>query len=483
MRLASKIFGASTLVVLALVGVAAGSLLAVDRLVRAHREISDQSIPALQLEVSLQETVPQMLRLEVRYLVLKDRSYGDALQERVDRVTTNLERLNTLLRSEAEQRLYREVVAAFAGYRAQVSTARTLLGRGAASRALTLSEGPGRAALQRFDDALTQLAGATSAEVARAETAVRTLETRTWTAVLVTLSVSLVAAVGAIGFVAFRLTRSVRRLSAATRRVADGSFRDPLPVETRDEIGDLTRAFNGMAEQLQEVESLKQHFFAQVSHELRNPLTAIRGSAQLLLVRTQNILDANQRRCLQTIDDSVDRLLHLVNRILDFNRLRAGVFPLERQSVAFDKVVARALDVLAPQAEREGRRVEESAHGDDFVLLADEEALTQIVFNLVGNAIKFTPEGGAVHVTVTDEGTHVALAVRDTGPGIPLDAVARIFEPYRQVQCDRKGAGLGLAIVKELVGAHGGSIRVDTEEGKGACFIVRLPKAAAAVAA
>jgi signal transduction histidine kinase len=480
MRLASKMFAASTLVILALVGVAAWSLLAVDHLVRAHRDITSQSLPALQLEVALQDAAPRLLRLEARYLVLHDHAYGNALRERVDRATADLAQLDTLLRTSEERKIYGEAVVALATYQEHLSKERELLVRGQASRALRLSEGPARSAIERFDDALTQLTAATTAEVARAQVAVRALEARTWTTVLVILSISVLAAVGAVGAVALRLTRSVRRLSAATGRVADGSFKEPLPIETRDEIGDLTGSFNRMAERLREVEGLKEYFFAQISHELRNPLTAIRGSAQLLLGGTRNVLDATQRRWLETIDGSVDRLLILVTRILDFNRLRAGVFPLERQPIAFDKVVARALDMLRPQAEREGRLVEETSTGADFVITADDEALTQVVFNLVGNAIKFTPEGGSIHVGVTDVGTHVELAVRDTGPGIPAADVARIFEPYRQAHSGRKGAGLGLAIVKELIAAHGGSIRVDSEEGKGACFAVRLPKMAPA---
>jgi len=213
MRLASKIFGASTLIVVAVVGVAGGSLLAVDRLVRAHREISDESLPALQLEVSLQEAVPPLVRLEARYLVLKDRSYGEALRERVDRASAHLERLDSLLRSPAERRIYRDATAAFASYRAHLSTERSLLGRGDVSRALRLSEGPARAAVERFDDALTQLTGATTAEVARAQTAVRALEGRTWTTVLVTLSVSVVAAPSASAEAAPSPTYSVNQPS------------------------------------------------------------------------------------------------------------------------------------------------------------------------------------------------------------------------------------------------------------------------------
>jgi signal transduction histidine kinase len=478
MRLASKMFAASTLVILALVGVAAWSLLAVDHLVRAHRDITSQSLPALQLEVSLQEAVPRLLRLEARYLVLRDRAYGDLLRERAERAAADLARLESLLRSTAERKSYREAVVALATYQEHVNRERTLLTRGETARALRLSEGPARSAAERLDRALTQLTEATSAEVDRAQAAVRALENRTWTTVLATLSVSLLAAIGATGFVAFRLTRSVRQLYAATGRVVDGSFREPLAVETRDEIGELTHAFNRMAEQLREVEAHKQQFFSQISHELRNPLTAIRAAAQLLAKRAFEALNAKERQWLQSIDDSVDRLLSLVTQILDFNRLRAGVFPLERQSVELDKVVARALDVLGAQAEQQGLRLEETSTGADFVITADEEGLTQVVLNLVGNAIKFTPPGGSVGVAVTDAGTHLELAVRDNGPGIPAADVPRIFEPYQQAHRGRKGSGLGLAIVKELVGAHGGSIGVDSEEGKGTCITVCLPKTA-----
>jgi signal transduction histidine kinase len=476
MRLAFKILAASTLVILALVGVAGWSLLAVDRLVRAHHRIITQSLPALQLEASLRETLTRLRGLEARYLVLRDRAYGDLVKNRLNAATADLERLGPLLRSNEEQTIYRKAVGALTTYRQELSMEHTLLVRGEATRATRLSEGPMRSAAEQLDRTLAQLSEATSTEVDRAQAAVRALETRTWRTILITLSVSLLAALGATGFLAFRVTQSLRELSAATARVADGSFRDPLPIETRDEIGDLTRSFNLMAERLREGEALKQRFFSQISHELRNPLTTIRSAAQLLLERTRDVLDAKQRQWVEMIDGSIDRLLTLVNQILDLNRLRAGVFPLERQPIALDKVVGRALEVLQPQAEQRGLVVEQAWTEADCVILADEEALTKVVLNLVGNAIKFTPPGGSVRVAVTAAGTHVELAVKDTGPGIPAADLSRIFEPYQQAHRGRKGSGLGLAIVKELVGAHGGSIAVDSEEGKGSCFTVRLPK-------
>ena len=207
------------------------------------------------------------------------------------------------------------------------------------------------------------------------------------------------------------------------------------------------------------------------------PLTAIRASAQLLLRRPANLLDAKGRHWVQSIDSSVDRLLALVTRILDLNRLRAGVFPLELHRIELDKVVARAIDVLGAQAEQQAVILESTATGQDFAITADEDGLTQIILNLAGNAIKFTPPGGSVRVEVTDAGTYLELAVRDNGPGIPAADIHRVFEPYQQAHQGRKGSGLGLAIVKELVSAHGGTIAAESEEGKGTCMTVNLPKA------
>ena len=156
------------------------------------------------------------------------------------------------------------------------------------------------------------------------------------------------------------------------------------------------------------------------------------------------------------------------------------MFPLERQPVELDKVVARAIDVLGAQAEQYGLHLETSSTGADFSVTADEDALTQVILNLVGNALKFTPQGGSVRVGVTETPTQLELSVRDDGPGIPAADVSRIFEPYQQAHRGRKGSGLGLAIVKELVSAHGGSIGVDSVEGKGTCITVCLPRAAPA---
>jgi CHASE3 domain sensor protein len=166
MRLAFKIFAATTVVVLVLVGVAVWSLLAVDHLVAAHREITSRSLPALQLEVALQAAAPRLVRLEARYLVLRDGAYGALLKERIARTVADLARVDNLLASPAEKKSYREAVPALATYQEYVNEERALLAKGEAARALRLSEGPANGR-RGADRALTQLTEATSARVTR----------------------------------------------------------------------------------------------------------------------------------------------------------------------------------------------------------------------------------------------------------------------------------------------------------------------------
>jgi signal transduction histidine kinase len=290
------------------------------------------------------------------------------------------------------------------------------------------------------------------------------------------LLASLAAALATTALLAVHLTRSLRRLSIATAQLADGAFTHPLPVTSRDEIGELARSFNRMAERLREVDHLKEEFFSHISHELRTPLTSVKEATNLLLERVQGPLTAKQGRLVHIIAASSDRLLLLVNQVLDLSRLRARQLPLERRPVDMEKIVVRALEELRPQIEDKGLVVGCATSGSDFALQGDEDRLLRVVVNLVGNAIKFTPHGAAVTVGLTNSGPEVEIVVEDTGIGIPATDLPRIFDPYKQAHVGRGGSGLGLAIVKGLVEAHGGRIRVESEEGRGSRFLVRLPR-------
>ena len=477
MRLASKIFLVSALVILLLGGVAAWSIVAVSRLAEVNRDIATRAVPAIETSSGLPEGFRRLVRLEAKYLVLRDRAYADLWNERATRVASELDRLGTLLVTPEELRWHTAAVDAFARYRGHVAQERAFMVRGENERAQQLSEGAAREAAEQAEASVAKLAAASNAALGRAQGNAAALAARTWTAVVLALLGSLVAALAATAIVAVRMTRSLRQLSAATRELADGAFAGPLPVDRDDEIGDLGRAFNRMAERLKEVDALKEDFFSHISHDLRNPLTGMRGAAQLLIQgKAGGPLEPRQLHMLRVIDESIDRMLAMVNQILEFTRLRARLMPLERQPVDVAKVVARALDELHPQAEEAGLALSSTTSGTDFTVPADEAGLMRVVTNLVGNALKFTPRGGSVTAQLRDWDAEVELRVIDTGAGIAPDDLPRIFDPYRQAHAGRKGSGLGLAVVKGMVEAHGGRVTVESELGRGSTFIVTLPR-------
>ena len=477
MRLSSKIFLASALVILVFAGVSALSLGAVGRLVSVNREITISTIPALSLTASVREAMPRLLALEARALVLGDGRYATAWTELATQITEDLQRLAEYPLSEQEALHHREASAAFAEYRRIVEKEQMLLRGGDRAGALRLSDTAARALAEQVRGNLDGTMAATRSRVIAAQAEAARLEAGTWTTVLIALGASVGLALFGTAIIARRMTRSLDLLSVATAEVAANAFREPIAVESRDEIGALAQSFNLMASQLRQTEEAKQEFFATVSHELRSPLTSIRSAVDLLHRRAPDDLTENQQRLTEIIAHSSERLLRLANQILELSRLRASLTELDRQPVDVAQLVERVLEELHPQAEEAGVTLERERYGAQRAYLGDEERLYQLVVNLVANAIRFTPRGGRVVARIIDAGPELELQVEDTGVGIPAEALTAIFDPYRQAHRDRGGTGLGLAIVKGVAKAHGGRVTAESREGTGSRFTVLLPRA------
>ena len=480
MRLASKIFLASSLVVVVLVGVGILSLRAVDRLVTANRSITEQSVPALRKIGAVRDALLSLGRLEMRFVVLRDVRYAQLWDERASHMTEDLAGLRDFVHSRRETTLLREAATAFEGYRAAVEEERALIARGDRAGAVRLAENEARVLAERVEASLDGLSEATHATVLSAQADAARLEARTWKRILGALVGAVVLALVGSAWVARRLTRSLRSLSGATRAVSAGSFREPIVAKGSDEISQLARAFNTMAAQLRRMDETKQEMFAAISHELRSPLTSMREAAHLLRDSVPGPLNAKQTRLVEIIGRSSDRLLRLVNQILELSRLRAGVLPIERRPVDVDRVVTRAVEELRPQAEEAGVILTREGGGRDLVCMGDDDRLVQVVVNLVANAVRFTPRGRSVTVRLIEAGGEIEIQVEDTGIGIPAAALPQIFESYQQAHRDRGGTGLGLAIVRAIVLAHGGRVTAESQEGKGSRFTVLLPRAKAA---
>jgi signal transduction histidine kinase len=476
MKLAPKIFLTCAVVIVVLGSVSALSLKAIGRLVTVNREVATQAVPALSVSAAVRDGLLALGRIEARYLVLRDASYEALWADRAVRTLEDLERLRAYGMSSRSSALLAEVLADFQAYRRVVAREHELLRSGQREAALALAEGEGRALIERMDAAVEAWATARQTAVATAQADAARLEDRTWAWVMTALGAAFVLGLAGAAWIANRLTRSLRKLATATQHVGAGAFDEPLVVRGRDEIADLAEAFNAMTARLRRVDEMKEEFFATISHELRSPLTSVREAANLLGESVPGALNPKQHRLVNIVASSSDRLLRLVNQILELSRLRAGMQAIRRERVDVDRVAERAVEELRPRADEAGVSFERERVGGSFVVTGDEDRLMQVVVNLAANAIRFTPRGGRVIVRVVDAGPEVEVQVEDTGCGIPEPALPYIFEWYRQAHQDPGGTGLGLAIVRSAVDAHGGRITVESQEGKGSRFTVLLPR-------
>lgn len=476
MRLASKIFLTSALVIVVLAGVGILSLRAVDRLVSFNRDITTQTVPALHLATSIREALVPLARLGAHAVVLGDPQYAAAWTERADRVAADLEYLAGYARSPSEALHLGEAASAFERYRRVVDGEQALLRLGDRARAVRLNDSDAHALVEQVQESLDGLMAAMHTRVLAVQADVARLETLTWTGVLVALGAAVGLALLGAAIIAHRMTRSLGQLSSAAADVAAGAFRDPIAVTSRDEIGVLTQSFNEMGSELRRMEETRQEFFATVAHELRSPLTSIRSAVDLLHEKVPGPLTDKQGRLVDIISTSSGRLLRLVNEILEMSRLNAGIVQLDRKTLDLAGLVDRAVEELYPRATDAGVALECEHLGTSFIYYGDEERLHQLVINLGANAIRFTAPGGRVVVRVIDAGPEFELQVEDTGIGIPADALPHIFGPYHQAHRERGGTGLGLAIVRAVADAHGGRVTAESQEGKGSRFTVLLPR-------
>ena len=306
------------------------------------------------------------------------------------------------------------------------------------------------------------------------------------------------------------LVRPIESIQVAASRIGAGALDQRIKISSRDELGALAEEFNTMASRLQEsyaglelqveertreltsalarldektheLEAASHHkseFLANMSHELRTPLNAISGFSQVLRKRMHGEINAKQEEYLDEILASSRDLLTLIDDILDLSKVEAGQVELEVAPFSLPAALERVLVVVGEQAARGELRMSLASDSGIDTVVGDERRIRQVVLNLLWNAIKFTPAGGAVDVSATRRAGEVRVSVTDTGPGIAAEDQARIFEEFQQAAAgkeQREGTGLGLALSKRLVELHGGRIWVDSELGKGSSFMFTLP--------
>jgi signal transduction histidine kinase len=277
----------------------------------------------------------------------------------------------------------------------------------------------------------------------------------------------------------------IRRTETRLAEIATGDFTGRLDVSSRDELGSLAANVNRMNDELRrlygELETASRHkseFLANMSHELRTPLNAILGFSQVLQHRLFGEINEKQDEYLEDILASGNHLLSLINDVLDLSKVEAGQVELEIAAFSLGEALERGVVMVRESAIKNGVQLSLELAPDVNGVRGDERRVRQIVFNVLSNAVKFTPAGGSVAIAAARVNGEVHVSVTDTGPGIAPEDQERIFEEFQQTDVgvqQREGTGLGLALSRRLVELHGGRIWVESEPGHGSRFVFTLP--------
>ena len=271
--------------------------------------------------------------------------------------------------------------------------------------------------------------------------------------------------------VARRLGARVRRLEVAAEEVSRGNFVDPLPVDSTDELGQLTRTFNQMQDQLRQVEVARKDFIATASHELRTPIFSLAGFVELL--QDEDLDDETRREFLETMSEQVARLQKLSVDLLDLSRLDAGSVELEPEPVDLAELARSVAQEFMPALADHQTDLEFALPPEGTEALCDPERVAQIVRILLDNALRHTPPGTGITVRADRSNGTAGLTVADTGPGLPDGSRAKVFERFYTGDAAR-GAGLGLAIARELAERMEGRLAVTSSNGS-TSFTLQLP--------
>jgi signal transduction histidine kinase len=280
-------------------------------------------------------------------------------------------------------------------------------------------------------------------------------------AVIVTLLVSLL--------LARQLSRPILDVERATRRIASGDLDVRLAAYPSNEIGRLAESINHMTGRLRSLEVARGQFISEISHDLRTPLTAIKG----LLVNLVDSAQEDQRASLETAERETDRLIRLVNQLLDFSRWRGGRLQLNHSLVDMGQVAASAINLSEARARYRGVTMQADIPPDLPPISVDRDRLQRVIINLLDNALKFTSHGGEVTLGVARRGEEIEVSVQDSGRGMSQEEVQKAFEPY--YRGEGGGAGLGLAISRAIVEAHGGRMGIESKRGEGTRVWFTLP--------
>ena len=291
---------------------------------------------------------------------------------------------------------------------------------------------------------------------------------------IATLSISILA----IGIFSYNLVKPLKQMAHAARHFGKGDFSVRVNVTSDDEIGELARSFNNMAESLSASENVRRSFIANVSHELKTPMTTIAGFIDGILDDT--IPEEKQKYYLNIVSEEIKRLARLVRSMLDLTRLDSGEMKLNYQKFDLLSVLVTIIITFEQEIERKHIEIKGLDEISPKMVYGDKDLIHQVVYNLIENAVKFTNENGYIEFAITEDSEQTNFVVRNSGTGINQSEISLVFDRFYKTDKsrskDKKGLGLGLYLVRSIIRMHGGDISAKSEYGEYCEFDFYIPK-------
>jgi len=447
---------------------------------RIARAVISVDSAAIGLTENLLEALFSQVGFEKKYLISRDQDFYQKFREIQEYFSKDLERLGSLMDTSKKKRLFGQATKMYGHYFSLVKQESIFMTNGQDYSYEEFKEKKGQIVddINRKLREIIQMARLDRDKKLQASSRIssRVLKIATVTAALVIVMGILIS---------FFNTRSInnpiRVLQEKTKEISDGKFEEVPNISSPPEIKELVNAFNLMCKRLKELEQMKADFISHVSHELRTPLTSIKGASSMLLEGVFLSMPEKQNKLLTIIEEECERLIESVNSILDLSCMEAKMMDYYFRECQLIPVIQETVLRFAPIALTSRIDLELKLPPDLSLVKIDEQRIRQVIENLLGNALKFTSEGGRVIISAAlkrNRKAYVEVSVSDTGCGIPKGDLKKIFDKFKRTNTGRKaagGTGLGLSIAKHIIAAHGGEIWVESEPGKGSTFFFTLP--------
>jgi two-component system sensor histidine kinase GlrK len=431
------------------------------------------SIRIIDLQKNMVDSILSQLRYQQKYLIMHDA----AMHDQFIQANNDFHGLLTQVSSMADSGTKRDSVARIESLVGQYKVLASFeigLAKVKSLHGIKLYEVEKGVASDGILDELEKLEGYARQDVDRRM--VLAIETA-HSALLIASGVSLVTLLIAL-FIGFAITRSITgplaQLVGKTKEISDGVFKSNLRIQSPPEVAELARAFNSMCDKLSEVDKMKNDFLSTISHELRTPLTTIKEGTSLLIEKIGGDITEKQERLLRILAVETNRLIGMVNSILDLSKMEAGMMSYTFEESDIAPLIDRAMMEITPLAESKKIHLRKVLGDDLRTLTIDEDRILQALRNLIGNAAKFSHDNGCITVSAKTIESGVEVSIEDSGPGISAERLPLIFQKFSGSD-HKKGTGLGLAIVKHIIEVHGGKVWAESKLKQGSKFTFVLP--------